>query len=296
MPYQHDLMIDIAGKELSPEDKELIQHPLVGGVILFERNFEDIPQLQNLTSEIHSLGNENFIIGVDHEGGRVQRFRKGFTELPAMAELGLLYDLTPALASEKAEFIGQTIGKELKQVGIDYVFGPVLDINAGISEVIGDRSFHSEHKIISMLSATLLQGIQNEGLKAVGKHFPGHGHVKADSHTEIPIDTRELREIANDDLNPFQFLINIGLDGIMPAHVIYEKCDPLPACFSSFWLKKILRGQLSFRGKIFSDDLCMAGAAGVGDIHTRVDKAREAGCDMLLICNNRDAVKEILAR
>jgi beta-N-acetylhexosaminidase len=294
MPATKELMIDIEGKTLTPEDKELIQHPFVGGIILFERNYENIAQLQDLTSEIHSLSDENFIIAVDHEGGRVQRFHKGFTELPAMSELGLLYDLTPALATEKAEFIGQTIGKELKLVGIDYVFGPVLDINANISDVIGDRSFHSDPKIISMLTATLLQGIQSAGLKAVGKHFPGHGHVKADSHIDLPVDSRTIQEISSCDLLPFQFLINIGLDAVMPAHVVYDKCDSLPATFSSYWLQKILRGQLNFRGKIFSDDLSMKGASVVGDMKTRLAKAKEAGCDMSLICNDRPIVRELL--
>lgn len=294
MPQPKDLMIDIEGKTLTPEDKELIQHPFVGGVVLFERNYENISQLQELTSEIHSLSDDNFIIAVDHEGGRVQRFRKGFTELPAMSELGLLYDLTPGLATEKAEFIGQTIGKELKFVGVDYVFGPVLDINMGESDVIGDRSFHSDPKIISMLTATLLQGIQSAGLKAVGKHFPGHGYVKADSHTDLPVDSRTIQEISCCDLLPFQFLINIGLDGIMPAHIVYEKCDSQPATYSTYWLQKILRGQLNFRGKIFSDDLSMKGAAVAGDMKTRIAKAREAGCDMALICNDRPVIKKLL--
>lgn len=294
MKTQNFLMIDIAGTELNSEDKELLQNPKVGGVILFTRNYESLSQLKNLTSEIHSLKSPALMIAVDHEGGRVQRFRDGFTLLPPMRELGDLYDKNPRSAILETENMGEIMGRELKAVGIDCSFAPVLDIDMGISEVIGNRSFHSDPKIISILTSSLVRGMHKMELIAVGKHFPGHGHVKADSHIDIPVDSRDIEDIMKSDLLPFQYLIESGIDGIMPAHVIYEKCDPAPAGFSSFWLKNILRHQLNFNGLIFSDDLTMKGAEPMGNMIERVMKAKTAGCDMLLICNNRDAAIEVI--
>jgi len=294
MTTQNYLMIDIAGTELTTEDKELLQHPKIGGVILFTRNHESLSQLKNLTSEIHNLKSPALMIAVDHEGGRVQRFREGFTLLPPMRELGDLYDKNPGSAILKTENMGEIMGRELKAVGIDCSFAPVLDIDIGISEVIGNRSFHSDPKIISILAGALVHSMHKMELIAVGKHFPGHGHVKADSHIAIPIDNRNIEAITQSDLLPFQYLIESGIDGIMPAHVIYEKCDPAPAGFSSFWLKNILRHQLNFNGLIFSDDLTMKGAEPMGNMIERVIKAKTAGCDMLLICNNRDAAIEVI--
>jgi beta-N-acetylhexosaminidase len=288
------LMIDIEGTTLTPEDRELLQHPKTMGIILFTRNYESKSQLRDLTTEIHSLRSPPLMIAVDHEGGRVQRFREGFTLLPAMRELGKSYDEDPALAISKTEEIGEVMGRELKAVGIDCSFAPDLDIDAGISEIIGTRSFHHDPSIIGILASALVRGMHKTGLLAVGKHFPGHGHVKADSHIDIPIDSRSFEEITEKDILPFQTLINSGVDAIMPAHVIYEKCDDKPAGFSEFWLKNILKDKLNFRGKIFSDDLSMEGATPMGNMIERVKKARKAGCDILLICNNRTAVIEVM--
>jgi beta-N-acetylhexosaminidase len=294
MTTQNYLMIDITGTELNSEDRELLQHPKVGGVILFTRNYQSIEQLKNLTTEIKNLKSPPLMIAVDHEGGRVQRFKDGFTLLPAMGEMGNLYDKDPKLALSETEKIGAVMGKELKAIGIDCSFAPVLDIDADISEVIGNRSFHNDPKIISILASALVKGMHQFNLIAVGKHFAGHGYVKADSHIDIPIDTRDMKTIMQHDILPFQYLIEAGIDGIMPAHVIYEKCDSFPAGFSFFWLKNVLRHQLNFKGLIFSDDLTMEGAALMGNIVERAIKAKSAGCDMLLICNNRAAAIEVI--
>jgi beta-N-acetylhexosaminidase len=288
------LMIDIEGKTLTPEDKQLLKNPKVGGIILFTRNYDSPEQLIHLTNEIHELRTPPLMIAVDHEGGRVQRFRDGFTPLPPMRELGELYDKNSHEALEKAEHIGFTMGSELRAAGINCSFAPILDIDAGISQVIGNRSFHFDPAIIIKLAGALITGMKKAGLITVGKHFPGHGHVEADSHVAIPIDHRDLQEIQNKDILPFKSLINQGLDGIMPAHVIYEKIDKNPAGFSAFWLQDILRQQLGFKGIIFSDDLSMEGASPMGNMIQRVEKAKHAGCDMILICNNRQAAKEVI--
>ncbi len=288
------LMIDIEGTTLTPEDKILLKNPKVGGIILFTRNYESPEQLIHLTTEIHALRTPPLMIAVDHEGGRVQRFREGFTALPPMSELGELYDAHPQHALEKAENSGFIMGSELRAVGIDCSFAPILDIDAGISQVIGNRSFHSDPDIIIKLAGALMTGMKKAGLITVGKHFPGHGHVEADSHIAIPIDHRTLQEIEIKDMVPFQALIQQGLDGIMPAHVIYDKIDKNPAGFSAFWLQTILRQQLQFKGMIFSDDLSMEGASPMGNMIQRVEKAKQAGCDMILICNNRSAAKEVI--
>lgn len=288
------LMIDIEGKTLTPEDKQLLKDPRVGGIILFTRNYENPEQLIHLTTEIHALRSPPLMIAVDHEGGRVQRFREGFTQLPPMRELGELYDHNPQAALKKSEELGFIMGSELRAVGINCSFAPILDIDAGISHVIGNRSFHSDPEIITKLAGALITGMKKAGLITVGKHFPGHGHVEADSHVAIPVDHRPLNEIQQHDILPFQSLINMGLDGIMPAHVIYDKIDKNPAGFSTVWLQHILRQQLGFRGIIFSDDLSMEGASPMGNMVQRVEKAKAAGCDMILICNNRPAALEVI--
>lgn len=288
------LMIDIEGKTLTQEDKLLLKDPRVGGIILFTRNYESPEQLIHLTHEIRELKNPPIMIAVDHEGGRVQRFKQGFTQLPPMRELGELYDQNPTQALETAVKTGFTMGSELRAVGIDCSFAPLLDIDAGISAVIGNRSFHKNPEIIIKLAGALVAGMKKAGLISVGKHFPGHGHVEADSHIAIPVDHRPLADIENLDILPFRALINHGLDGIMPAHVIYDRIDKYPAGFSSFWLQKILRQQLGFKGIIFSDDLSMEGASPMGNMIERVKKAKAAGCDMILICNNRPAVNEVI--
>ena len=279
-------MIDIAGTTLTPEDTELLLHPNTSGVILFTRNYESPEQLINLTNAIHALKNPPLMIAVDHEGGRVQRFKDGFTPLPAMRDIA---------DNAMAEKIGFIMGSELRAAGINCSFAPVLDIDAGISDVIGNRSFSADPRIIIEKSLKLMAGMHKAGIIAVGKHFPGHGHVAADSHTDIPIDTRSLEQIKQCDLIPFEALIKAGIDGIMPAHVIYDEIDPNPAGFSTFWLHTILRQQLGFKGIIFSDDLCMIGASPMGkSITERAIKAKQAGCDMLLVCNNRPAAREAI--
>lgn len=291
---QRKVMIDIAGTALTTEDKELLKHPFVGGIILFSRNYESPEQLIHLTNEIHSLREPPLLIAVDQEGGRVQRFRDGFTILPAMGELGKLYDENPQSALEKAEHTGWTMGSELRAVGVNCSFAPVLDIDAGVSEVIGQRSFHSHPNVIAQLASSLVKGMHRAGILAVGKHFPGHGNVTADSHVAIPIDDRDLETIQTQDMLPFRELIINQIDGIMPAHVIYKRIDDKPPCFSSFWLQDQLRNQLGFRGIIFSDDLCMEGASSMGNIIERAQKAFDAGCNMVLVCNNRKAAIDVL--
>lgn len=288
------LMIDIEGQELNPEDRDLLKHPKVGGIILFTRNFDSVEQLRHLTYQLKSLRHPPLMIAVDHEGGRVQRFRKGFTEIPPMRELGHIFDKNPEKALNQAKQFGKIIGDELSALRIDCPFAPVLDMDTGMSEVIGNRSFHTSPDIIGLLATSLIQGLHEGGVISVGKHFPGHGHVVADSHIAIPVDTRSFEEIATADLKPFKSVIEAGLKGIMPAHVIYEKCDPKPAGFSPFWLQTILRQQLGFKGIIFSDDLSMEGATPMGNMPERVMRAKSAGCDMILICNNRKAVIEVI--
>jgi beta-N-acetylhexosaminidase len=290
---QH-LMIDIKGTSLTQEDQELLRHPKVGGIILFTRNFSSLEQLIELTNAIHQLRDPPLLIAVDHEGGRVQRFRDGFTALPPMQEMGKLYDNDPQQALEKTEQLGWIMGSECRAAGIDCSFAPVLDINTGASAVIGNRSFHHDPKVISQLGCALVRGMHRAGLMAVAKHFPGHGHVQADSHIAIPIDERSFTAIAENDLLPFKYLIEAGIDGVMPAHVIYPVCDEKPSGFSTFWLQQILRHELNFRGMIFSDDLCMEGASPMGTIVERAIKAKQAGCDMLLVCNNRQAAIEVI--
>lgn len=284
------IMLDLKGPELTEEECEILQHPQVGGIILFTRNYEHPTQLVALIKAIQKTSHTRLLIAVDHEGGRVQRFREGFTQLPPLGNLGQLYERDSAKAQLLAETAAWLMASELLTMGVDFSFAPVLDVNKGISTVIGDRAFHQDTNVITTLAKSYIKGLQKAGMIAVGKHFPGHGSVVADSHHEIPIDNRDYETIANDDLTPFTELAT-SLQGIMPAHVIYQAVDTLPAGFSPFWLQKILREKLTFTGAIFSDDLSMAGAHVVGDITERTKLALKAGCDCLLICNNRvDAI------
>ena len=276
-------MLDVAGTQLTAEDRRRLAHPLVGGVILFSRNFESCQQLQQLTADIHALRSPPLIIAVDHEGGRVQRFREGFTRLPPMRELGLIWDHDRRHAALLAHEVGFVLAAELRVYGVDLSFAPVLDVDYGNSSVIGDRAFHSQADAIAELAIALMHGLRDGGMAAVGKHFPGHGHVRADSHHEVPIDER------------FRRLVESGMGGIMPAHVIYPKVDPSPAGFSEKWLKRILRGELGFDGVIFSDDLSMEGASVAGNVVSRGEAALKAGCDMVLVCNNPQSADELLA-
>lgn len=289
------VMLDVAGKSLTPEDEARLRHPLVGGVILFTRNYDSPGQLAELTSSIHALRTPPLLIAVDHEGGRVQRFREGFTKIPPMRELGKEWDAHPKRARHLAQQAGFVLASELRACGVDFSFTPVLDVDYGASSVIGDRAFHSEPQAIAELAHSLLLGLKQGGMPTVGKHFPGHGFVRADSHLEIPIDERSYTDIELSDLIPFRQLVNYGLTAVMPAHVIYPKVDSRPAGFSKVWLKDILRGELGFEGCIFSDDLSMEGAAVAGGIVQRAEAALNAGCDVVLVCNKPDSADELLA-
>ena len=287
------VMIDIAGLLPTAAEADMMRNPLVGGVILFTRNYESPAQLRSLTSALHAL-KPGLLIAVDHEGGRVQRFRAGFTELPSMGSLGERYAQDPALALLLTEAAGFVLAWELRALGVDLSFAPVLDLAYGRSAVIGNRAFHRDPEIVSQLAGALRRGLHAAGFAAVGKHFPGHGFVEADSHHDLPVDSRPYAAIEADDLKPFQALIREGLEGIMPAHILYDAVDSRPAGFSSFWLQDVLRGRLGFDGVIFSDDLSMKGAVGAGAPAERARAALGAGCDMVLLCNDPDAARELL--
>lgn len=288
-------MVDIAGTTLTAEDETRLRHTLVGGVILFTRNYESPEQLAQLTASIHALRTPPLLIAVDHEGGRVQRFIDGFTRLPAMRELGNIWDKNPRRAKHLAQQTGYVLAAELRACGVDFSFTPVLDIDFSVSKVIGNRAFHSDPQAVADLAHSLLLGLKQGGMPTVGKHFPGHGYVHADSHLEIPIDERSYTDIELCDLIPFRQMVNYGLTAIMPAHVIYPKVDKYPAGFSKKWLKEILRGELGFEGCIFSDDLSMEGATVAGGILQRAEMALQAGCDMVLVCNQPSLADELLA-
>jgi beta-N-acetylhexosaminidase len=288
------VMLDVVGMELTGDDRRRLTHPLTGGVILFSRNFSGLEQLARLTGEIHGLRSPPLVIAVDHEGGRVQRFREGFTAIPPMRELGRAWDTDAKRSRELASEAGFVLASELRAHGVDMTFAPVLDVDHGSSGVIGDRALHSDPRAIAELARSLLQGFKQAGMGGVGKHFPGHGHVRADSHHEIPVDERSLEDIRAVDLVPFQRLVDAGIGGIMPAHVVYPKIDMQPAGFSPVWLKQVLRGQLGFDGMIFSDDLSMEGASVAGNIVGRAGAALAAGCDMAVVCNNPASADELL--
>lgn len=287
------LMLDLEGTELAQDEVELLQHPLCGGLILFSRNFESVEQLEHLVKDVRKASGTDFLISVDHEGGRVQRFRDGFTHLPA---LGKLYEQSKDEQSAlKASYNhAWLMASELRAMGIDFSFAPVLDLNYGVSEVIGDRAFHNEADTVCKMAESYISGMHQAGMASTGKHFPGHGAVTADSHKEIPIDERPFATLDAFDIQPFSKLIPKGLDAVMPAHVIYPAIDSRPAGFSQIWLKQVLRGILNFDGVIFSDDLDMEGASFAGNYAQRAEAAIAAGCDMVLVCNNREGVIQVL--
>jgi beta-N-acetylhexosaminidase len=279
-------VIDVVGTTLTDEDRNRLRHPATGGVILFSRNYENPEQLSVLTEEIEKLREPGLLVCVDHEGGRVQRFREGFSAIPPMRELGRLWDRDRAAARDTGRAVAYIVGAELAAHGVDFSFAPVLDLDYGASAVIGDRALHFDPTAVGALGACIVQGFADAGMGAVGKHFPGHGYAEADSHVAVPKDARRFSEIAKKDLVPFRMAIEAGLAGVMPAHVIYSEVDAEPAGYSSHWLKAVLRGKLGFQGLIFSDDLSMEGASVAGGIPERARAALAAGCDMVLLCND----------
>ncbi|OUR72645.1 beta-N-acetylhexosaminidase [Methylophaga sp. 42_8_T64] len=288
------LMVDIKGVELDQQEREILQHPLVGGVILFSRNYQSPAQIEALTKSIRALRDPHLLISVDHEGGRVQRFRKGFTRLPPIGALGKQYMQHPQQTLITAETTGWLMAAELRAVGVDFSFAPVLDLDYGVSEVIGDRSFHRDPEAVTAMARAYIQGMKQAWMPAVGKHFPGHGAVEVDSHLGLPVDSRHFEDMLQADMLPFRQLCNSGLAGIMPAHIVYEKSDMLPAGFSPFWIKEILRDRFGFQGAVLSDDLSMEGAAVIGDSLARAEAALSAGCDMVLVCNQPDSVIQVI--
>jgi len=288
------VMVDLKGLEITVEEAEMLKHPLVGGVILFARNFQSIEQVTRLIADIHTLKTPHLLVCVDQEGGRVQRFKEGFTLLPALGALGKVYDSDPIQAKQYAQSCGWLMATELRAVGVDFSFAPVLDLDLGISDVIGDRAFHGQPNAVIDLAQSYILGMKNAGLVAIGKHFPGHGSIKIDSHIGFPEDLRSFDDIYELDMRPFIKLARSSLAGIMPAHVIYSNIDPNPAGFSVFWLQDVLRKRLGFQGVIFSDDLSMEAASVAGDIVARVESAIRAGCDMALVCNDPQSAEKVL--
>lgn len=289
------VMADIAGLTLSSSDKIFLSQPEVAGIILFSRNYDNPTQLKSLCRAIKSI-RPDLLIAVDQEGGRVQRFRRGFLSIPAMRTLGDVYACNPKKALQQAYSLAWLMATELIQHGVDISFAPVLDLDFGRSDVIGDRAFAKQAEDVQQLAASFIQGMEAAGMSATAKHFPGHGFVKADSHLELPTDERTMAELQSQDILPFKQLIKQQkLAAIMPAHVVYKQVDPdFTAGFSSYWLQNVLRKQMGFEGLIYSDDLSMAGAAASGSPAERAIKAQQAGCNVLLICNRREAAQEIV--
>jgi beta-N-acetylhexosaminidase len=288
------VVADVVGPALSDEDRARLRHPAAGAVILFSRNYESPEQLRALTEEIERLREPALPVCVDHEGGRVQRFREGFTAIPPMRELGRQWDRDKEAAREAARAAAYVIGAELGAHGIDFSFAPVLDLDYGASSVIGDRALHFDPQAVGALAAAIIQGFADAGMAAVGKHFPGHGFASADSHFAAPEDDRPAKEIMLKDLVPYRIALQAGLAAVMPAHVVYPRCDAQPAGYSKYWLQEVLRGTLGFEGLIFSDDLSMAGAALAGGPPERARAALAAGCDMVLLCNNPEGQAKLL--
>jgi beta-N-acetylhexosaminidase len=288
------VVADVVGTALTDDDRERLRHPAAGAVILFTRNYQNSQQLSALLEEIEKLREPMLLVCVDHEGGRVQRFREGFTAIPPMRSLGQLWDRDRNAAKEAARSAAYIAGAELGAHGIDFSFAPVLDLDYGGSSVIGDRALHYDPNAVGALAAAIVQGFADAGMAAVGKHFPGHGFATADSHVDVAQDNRNFLEILKKDIAPYRAAIEAGLAAVMPAHVIYPQCDAEPAGYSRYWLQDVLRGKLGFDGLVFSDDLSMAGASAVGGPPERARAALAAGCDMVLLCNNPEGQKALL--
>ncbi len=292
------VVLDPTGPALTEDDRRRLLHPAAGGVILFTHNFQNTLQLIELTKEISSLRTPELPICVDHEGGRVQRFAEGFTAIPPMRRLGVLWDRDREAALRAAHAVGTVIAAELGAHGLDFSFTPVLDLDYGASSVIGHRAFHYDPTAVGALAAQLIEGLAGAGMAAVGKHFPGHGFVAADSHHAVPTDPRPVRDLLKMDVAPYRAAIAAGLAAVMPAHVIYPEADAEPAGYSRYWLQEVLRGKLGFDGLIFSDDLAMEGASTAGGVPERAKAALAAGCDQVLLCQNpkgQEALLESLA-
>lgn len=288
------VMLGVDGVTLSAEERDILRHPQVGGVILFARNYQHPAQVSALTKAIHALRKPRLLIAVDHEGGRVQRFREGFTRLPAARQLGHAFDRDPQHALHLAHLHGWLMAAELRAVGVDFSFAPVLDLDHGVSGVIGDRAFHHDAQVVADLGHAYRSGMLKAGMEAVGKHFPGHGGIAADSHLELPVDLRSYAQLAASDLLAFERMVHYGVAAIMPAHVLYPQVDTVPAGFSRYWLHDVLRQQMEFQGAVFSDDLDMAGAGLAGTPLERAHASLAAGCDMVLACNDRKAAVQII--
>jgi beta-N-acetylhexosaminidase len=289
-------MVDVAGLELTPEDRDVLRHPLVGSVILFTRNYQSSAQLARLVADIHAVRSPALIVAVDQEGGRVQRFRPEFSRLPPPRRIGHEFDLDAKHGLSLARSMGWLMAAELRAHGVDLSFAPCVDLDYGVSEVIGDRAFHSKPEAVAQLAMAYLQGMKDAGMAATAKHFPGHGAVVADSHQSLPVDRRDWNELA-DDLLPYRRLIANGLPGIMVAHVLFPAVAPEPASLSRRWIQNALREELRFEGAIFTDDLSMGGAkesGSFGDVVARATAALEAGCDVLPVCNDRASVIRLL--
>lgn len=294
LSLQSSVFIGISGTTLTAEEQRWLQHPLVGGVILFTRNYVDIPQLQALTASIKAI-NPNLLISVDHEGGRVQRFRESFTKLPPMRALGILYDEDAEKAVDEAYMVGKTIAEELQSVGVDFSYTPVCDLDYEVNPAIGDRAFHHDAKVVSALVTALYKGLSDAGSIGVAKHFPGHGFVNIDTHLAIARDERSLEVLENADLLPFKSLINTGVEALMPAHIIFDCLDCENTVITSKAWMKYLRETLGFNGVIISDDLDMKGADHLGSVQEKVTACFNAGINIVLLCNDMTAIRELLS-
>ncbi len=286
------VMLDIEGLALSPADRDILREPAVGGIILFARNFESVEQVTDLVAEIRALRSPPLLIAVDHEGGRVQRFKDGFTVMPPMRHIGREFDRDRESGLKIARQAGWLIASELRASGIDLCFAPCVDLDWGISGIIGNRSFHRRPDAGSELAEAFARGLRSAGMAAVAKHFPGHGAVVADSHLRLPVDRREYGLIL-DDMRPYERMMSTGVvAGVMLAHIVYQEIDAMPAGFSEYWIKRELRSRLGFGGAVFCDDLSMKATSTYGSMAERARLSLEAGCDMILVCNDRDAAHQ----